>query len=172
MKRFSIQRRLLSITPRNSSSGVRRKKRIAVFLMAAVATLAFAMTQGTLGRFSRSFLSVDSAAAAKFDVSITTPDAFWPEQGERVYEYRFLSGTDLQELAFQITNNGETDILCRPYISNGVTYRVYLAGEECGEFAVASGKTVDFGIVIAPDGLDTNIKNAELLIDIQQREGG
>ena len=149
-----------------------KKKPLAAFLIFVILILSLGMTQGTLGRFSKSFVSTDSANAANFDVIITPPKEFWTEQSNSVFEYHFLSDTDIQRLIFQITNNGETSILCKPYINGNITYRVYVEGEVCTEFHVKANETIDFWLVITPDGLDTTIKNANLFIDIQQMEGG
>jgi len=134
--------------------------------------LSFGMIQVTLGRFLMTSSLTDSAAAAEFDVLITAPAEFLTEQGEGVFEYRFLSAIDIRGFGFSVTNNGEVDVLCRPYITGGVFYRIYIDGKECAEFAVTAGEAVDFDLAIAPDGLDTNIRNAELFIDVQQLKGG
>ena len=147
------------------------KKLLAAFLVTVILLLSVGLTQKTLGKFARSFMRSDVAKAAKFDVEITGTEAFWWEQGERVFEYHFLSGTDIQGLSFQITNNGETDMRCKPYITNGITYRVYVAEEVCADFVVAAKETVSFWLALAPNGLDTNIRDAEFFIDIQQMEG-
>ena len=134
--------------------------------------LALGMTQGTLGRFSQAFLVSDSALAAKFDIDITLPDAFIREQDGDLYEYYFVSAADIQTLAFRITNRGEAAVLCSPQINNGVMYRVYVAAAEQPEFVVKAGESVEFSVLIGPAGLDTNIRDAALFIDVRQLEGG
>ena len=151
----------------------RKKKSIfSIVCMVAVLVLSFGMLQGTMGKYMRSRMLTDAAAAADFDVTITPPKEFWTVQNDHIYEYHFLSPVDLQGLAFQVSNNGETPIRCRPHINSNITYRIYVAGEERVDFHVAANETVAFWLVIAPDGLDTTIQNATLYVDIQQMEGG
>ena len=155
----------------NTTRTILEYKLLIVFSILVILVLLLGITQGSLGKFSRSFMMDDSAVAAKFDVVITAPEQFFVEQGEGVYEYGFLSDMDFQELSFQVTNNGETEILCKPHINNGITYHVYVAEEMCIDFIVPAKETVSFLLVIAPDGLDTNIKDAQLFIDVKQVEG-
>ena len=147
-------------------------KLVAALTILVILLLLLGITHGSLGKFSRSFIMIDSAVAAKFDVVITPPEAFSMVQGDGVYEYRFLSDTDFQRLAFQVTNNGETEVLCRPHINNDITYRVYVGEEMCSDFIVPAKETVNFLLSIAPDGLDTIVREAQLFVDIKQVEGG
>ena len=171
MKRNTIKWRNLSRAFRKIKLGKQKYELLLCLLILVFLLLLFGLIQGTLGKFSRSFLLMDSAAAAKFDVVITSPKEFWPEQGKSVFEYYFLSATDVQGLAFQVTNNGETDILCKPYINGDITYRIYIAEEVHSEFVVVAKETVTFWLMIAPDGLDESIRNIEFLVDIKQIEG-
>ena len=171
MKMRGIAQRVLLEMSRKIRISTEKKKLFAAFLIFVILILSLGMTQGTLGRFSRSFILTDSATAAEFDVIITVPREFWPQQGESDFEYHFLSDIDFQGVAFQVTNNGEAKILCTPYINNDITYRIYVEEEICTEFIVAANETVSFWLVIAPDGLDTNVRNAELFVDIRQMEG-
>ena len=148
------------------------RRQFVVFLILILFVLSLELIPGTLGRLSRSSTASDSAAAAKFGVTITAPTEFQMEQGQNVYEYYFLSEIDLQGLSFNIYNNGEADISCTPHLSNGIVYRVYVSGEERVEFLVQSKESVNFWLIIAPDGLGTSVKNAQLFIDIRQVEGG
>ena len=110
--------------------------------------------------------------AAKFDVVITAPEKFRTENGKQSLEYHFLSDIDIQIFLFQVYNNSETDIICNPHISNGVMYRVYVNEIEETEFIVRARETVSFRLAIAPNGLDTSIRNAEFFVDVRQMEGG
>ena len=150
---------------------IQKYKLLLVLAILLVLVFLLGIAQGTLGKFSQSFGMADSAVAAKFDVTITAPDEFSIEQGESVYEYRFLSDIDIQRLTFQVTNNGETAVLCKPHINNGINYRVYSADELHIDFIVPAKETVDFLLAITPDGLDTVIRDATLFIDIKQVEG-
>ena len=151
-------------------ASTQRQKILLTFLILILFVLSLEMIQGTLGRLSRAFILTDSAQSAKFDVIITTPEEFWLEQGENLFEYHFLSVTDVRCLNFQVYNNGEADILCTPHINNGVKYRIYISGTEYPEFIVKSKETVNFQLLIGPEGLNTTIKDAELFVDIRQPE--
>ena len=148
-----------------------KKKRHTGILIFIILTLLLALTRHTLGKFSLSYIATDFASAAKFDVTITAPEVFWSEEGISGFEYHFLFDTDFQGLAFQVTNNGETEIRCTPYINGAITHRVYVQDEVVTAFNVAPKQTISFWLVITPDGLDTNAQNAKLFVDIQQAEG-
>ena len=148
------------------------QKFLVALLILIILILSLKMFQGTLGKFSRSFILSDSAATAKFDVIIIVPKEFKWEDGQNLLECFFFSPTDIRGLRFEVYNDGEADVLCIPHVSNGITYRIYVAEQERSQFIVKAKERVDFWLAIAPDGLDTNIKDAELLIDIQQVKGG
>ena len=150
---------------------IRTKKLLAVVLVFAALVLLLGMTPETLGRFSRSFFLADSAAAAKFDVEVLAPEEFWFAQNEAMFEYYFLSPADEQELIFRIINRGEIDVRCRPQMSGGIVYRMFVGGEAGTDFIVGAKTAMDFRIVIIADGLDTSIRSVELFIDIEQTEG-
>ena len=171
MKKIRILKKNLSMVIRENRSDQQLQKVLACILVITILVLSLGSIQGTFGLFSRSFFFSDSAQAAKYDVVITAPEEFWSEQDESVFEYYFLSEVDIQALVFQITNNGDIDIICRPNINADIKYRIYVAEEECTEFIVETKETVSFWLIIAPNGLDTNISNSELFIDIQQLEG-
>ena len=145
---------------------------LTAFLILTLFVFSLGMAQGTLGKFSKSFVFTDSALAVKFDVDVTTPEEFVAGQGETFFEYRFLSSIDIKVFSFQVSNNGEVDVLCIPHISNGIMYRIFVSEEECTDFIVNANETVNFLLVIGPEGLDENIKDAEFFIDIWQLEGG
>ena len=166
------KQKLFMKTPWNTKMSMQKKKLLAAVLVVVILMLSLGITQQTMGIFSRSFIVADSAAAAKFDVTITAPEEFWPGQGESDFEYHFLSDIDIQEFVFQVTNNGEAEILCTPYIdATVITYRIYVEGEAVTDFGVAPNETVSFWLVIGPDGLDTNGRSAKFFVDIQQVEG-
>ena len=171
MKMRGIMPRILLESPRNIKISTEKKKLLSAFLIFVILILSLGITRQTFGMFSRSFVMMDSASAAKFDVKIMAPEEFWPGQDKSDFEYRFLSNMDIQRFAFQVTNNGEAEILCRPYINSDITYRIYVEEDARAEFIVAANETVSFWLVIAPDGLDTNVRNAELFVDIRQMEG-
>ena len=144
----------------------KNKKSLLALLLPALLILSSGMFQGTFGKFSHSFTATDSALAAKFDVIITPPEEFNAEG----FKHHFLSDSEVKGLHFRVYNNGETDVLCAPYITNGVKYRVFILGIEQTEFILKTKETINFQLLIAPDGLDGKLKDAELFIDIKQPE--
>jgi len=149
-----------------------KKALIATSLFFLLLVLSLGMTQKTLGRFAHASVLTDSAIAAEFNVVITVPEEFQFEQDEHILEYHFLSDADIRGFRFWVTNNGEVDVLCRPHINNNIIYRIFVDEDACIEFVVKAKESVDFWLAIAPSGFDTNIKDAEFFVDIQQVEGG
>ena len=162
------------LCPASPTTPVRPQKQrvLLAFLVLFLLLLLLGILQRTLGKFSLSFIASDSALAAKFDLIVTAPEEFKSEQGENLFEYHFLSDTDVREFHFRVDNYGEADILCRPHITNGIEYSICVEGKELSEFAVRAKETAYFQLFIAPDGLDEKIKGAEFFIDLQQIEGG
>jgi len=136
---------------------------LAIFIMII---FSIGLTKGAFGKFLRSAAIIDDAVVAQFDVSVVVPEDFLVQDG--FFEYRFISDAGIQGFNFQITNNGEVSILCKPHITNDITYHIYVNGEEQPEFIVPIKETVNFWIIIMPDGLDINPKDAELFIDVEQ----
>ena len=151
-----------------SAMGAESKNQIAVFLVMAALIASLGIIQQTSGRFAGFFIVTDSALATKFDVITIAPKEFYTEESGSGFEYRFLSPTDIQRLTFRIVNRGETEIICKPYVNCDIAYRIYVEGEECTEFWVAASDIVEFWLLIAPDGLTTDSKEAELFIDVWQ----
>ena len=149
-----------------------KKKLFAASWFFVILILSLGITQQTMGILMRSVVLEDSASAAKFDVITIAPKEFWSEQGNDIFEYHFLSDTDIQSFIFQVSNNGETEIVCKPYMDSDITYRIYVEEEMVTEFIVAVNETVSFWLAISPDGFDTDIRNVEFFVDIQQMEGG
>ena len=166
-----MNRQLLSGKSRNNRKNTRNEKILSACLILVILFLSLGTIQSTLGRFLRSNILTDSAKAVKFDVDIVTTEAFLAENGDTIFEYRFLSETDIQGVAFGVTNNGETDVVCEPYISGNITHRIYVEEGICSEFIVSPGETIDFWLIFTPDGLDTNTVDTAITIDIQQVEG-
>ena len=145
-------------------------KLLVAFLILILFFLLLGIIQGTLGRFSKSFILSDSASAAKFNVTITPPSEFIFGQGDTVFEYHFLSNTDSKQISFQVHNNSETDVVCTPYLTNNVNFLVFISEEERTDFIVKTKETVSFDLLILPDGLGFNIKNTDIYVDIRQIE--
>ena len=120
MRINEMTQRILWEISRKIKTGAEKKKLVAAFLIFVIPILLLGITQQTLGIFSRSFVLMDSAMAAKFNVIITAPEEFWPEQGDSNFEYRFLSEMDFRGFVFQVTNNGEAEILCKPHINSEI----------------------------------------------------
>ena len=172
MSRSRIKQRLFWEMPMKIKISTEKKKLLAVSLFFVILILSLRITQQTMGILTHSVVLEDSAFATKFDVITVAPKEFWPEQDNRIFEYYFLSDIDIQSLIFQVTNNGETEIVCKPYTDSDITYRIYVEEEMVTEFIVAVGETVSFWLVIAPDGLDTNIRDVRFFVDVQQIEEG
>ena len=168
----SKMKKSLLMTFRKIKTNPQRQKFLAAALILIILVLSLGIMQGTLGRFSRASLMRDSALAAKFDVIITAPEEFRTEEGEKLFSYHFISITDVKLLNFQIYNNGEADVICTPYVSGGIMHRVFVSEIESPEFIVKVKETISFQLLIGPTGLDTNIKDVELFVDIRQMEGG
>ena len=147
---------------------IKKQKSIIAFLTLFLLVLSLGLTRETLGKFSQSFTAKDSALAAKFDVTITAPEDFTSDQGKNILEHYFLSDTETKSLTFQVYNGGESDVICTPHISNDVNYQVLVSGEEQSKFIVKRKKAVKFQMLIAADGLDVEIKNADLFVDVRQ----
>ena len=158
------------LTTRKAKADTKTLRFFAGVLVLVILALSLAMTGGTLGKYVHSFLSMETAVVAEFDVTITAPDEYVSNHGEVFYEFYFFSDTDIRGLTFQVTNNGETDVLCRPEVSGDVYYKIFVAQEERAEFVVGIGETVSFWLVVGPDGLDTTLRDADFFIDIQQAE--
>ena len=147
------------------------RETILAITMLALFLLSFGAIPGTHGRFSQSFALFDSTLSAEFDVVITPPEEFIPDKDGHVFAYNFLTEIDIKGLAFRAANNGDTDVICRPYFDDEITYRVYVAEELITEFIVEAKDVVDFWLILGPNGLDTNLLEVEFIIDIQQWEG-
>ena len=148
----------------------KKRTNFAFFSIGFFLIVSLGITMVTHGRFLQSFIVNDTASVAKFDVTIIPPEGFYGEQDKRVFEYYFLSAMDFQGLFFQIINNGETDVLCKPSVHGDISYRIYFEENECGEFAVAAKEASGFWLVIAPDNLENSIQDAVFCIDITQIE--
>ena len=171
MKINKIMQHIFAFLFKKNRTDSQKQNLLAIFLILVLLILSLGIIQGSFGKLSRSFMLSDSAIVAEFDVIITAPKNFGLEQGESIMEYHFLSNTDVQGFIFQIANNGELDILCRPYFNANIAYRIYVDGEELAEFVVAAKESENIWLIIAPIGLDTKIKVVKLYIDIQQLEG-
>ena len=171
MKRNRIKRQIFYMMTLKSKLILKHRNFLFTFMIFFLLFLSLLTFQGTIGKFLQAFTVNDSAVAAKFDIVITAPDEFGTEQDENLFEYHFLSDIDIRGFNFQVENKGEADVLCQPHISNDIVYRIYVSEEECTKFAVDAKETVNFWLFISPDGLDTNIKDADFFVDIQQIEG-
>ena len=141
---------------------------LSLFILSAVMLY---MLPETLGGFARMLGTSDSAVAASFNVEITVPEEL--ENSEKGQcQYYFPTEQELKAFNFKVTNNGETTVVCTPYISNDIQYRVYVADAVKTEFIVGIGEMVSFWIVITADGLSFDTTDAVIAIDIQQAEGG
>ena len=167
----SIPNRLSKIVNKNRAN-IQGHKALVILLIFVLLILSIGMIQGTLGKFAHSFIKTESATAAKFDIVITTPEEFVTENGITSFENYFHSNYDVKILEIHVYNDGETDVLCTPYITDGIFYRIFIDMEERTEFVLKPKESETFYIGIGAFGLDTNITEAGFYIDVQQIEGG
>ena len=153
------------------NSILKKKKSISIILILCLCGFLLSSAHETFGRYLKANIAIDSAPVAKFNVKITTSEEFVLEHSESFLEYYFISDTDVKGFIFHVQNNGESDIICIPHLSDDISYRIYVSETECSEFFVGTKETVDFWLVIVPDGLNTDIKKTALYIDIKQVEG-
>ena len=159
------------LIPKKNKAGRQKPSTVLALFAMLFFILSFGSIQGVLGKFLQRGERNDSAAAAKFSVVITAPEGFGQEQGAGPFDYRFLSGTEIVALIFQVHNNGETAVLCTPYIDGDVMYGIFVDGEELSQFVVNAKETVEFYLLLAPVGLDEKLKTAKFVVDIRQEEG-
>ena len=162
---------MLSKMFREVRAGLNRRKFTVIFLISVMLILSLGMIKDTLGAFVHSFILNDSANTTKFDVTVIAPEEFNSEQDTNHLDYHFLSDTDIRGFVFQVQNNGETDVVCTPYIDGAVLYRIYVEGVEQTEFIVRKKETESFYLVIAPTGLDTDVIEANFYVEVRQTEG-
>ena len=157
---FVIFRRIRTIS--------QKQRILLIFLLLVLSVFSAGMFQGTLGMFSQSSVASDTAVAAKFDVIITPPEEFVIENNEVLFNHWFLSDFEIKGLNFKVYNNGETDIICTPYINDDVKYRIFVSGIERKEFVVKTKESLIFLVLIASDGFSALSKDVKLFIDVRQ----
>ena len=165
---------LTKINPR-ANGGARKEKIFAGllgFFMLALLILSFGTIPESLGKFRHAGILRDAMRMAKFDVTITAPDAFLQPIDGLDFEHIFFSEAENRTLYFQISNHGEMDVFCTPHIDNGIEYFVILPDGEASQFLVRAGEDVEFAVVIFAVGLDRNGTEAVLSVDIEQAGGG
>ena len=123
------------------------------------------------GNFKSMIRGKDSAFAAKFNIEITAPHGLGSSSSENKYQHYFPVKGDTKNFSFRIHNNSEVSVICRPYMNNGVSYRVIIEDEIQSQFFVETKEFVDFQVVVLSEGLSTDIIEASLFVDIQQPEG-
>jgi len=88
------------------------------------------------------------------------------------YSYYFPSEAGLKTFSFNVRNQGEVSVVCRPYISGNVQFFVIADDREQTEFIVRPGEQTAFHVVILSAGLSTSELETSLLVDIEQIQGG
>jgi len=140
---------------------------LSAIVLAAVVVCTFPIT---LGRFMQSFSINDSAVIAKFDVVIIAPEEFDDSSEKEHYQHSFFDREEKKNFDFIVSNNGEVDVNCAPYII-GVPYSIFIAGEPQSEFIIKAGESVEFQLVIVAFNLTAGITEAELIVDVEQYMG-
>ena len=140
---------------------------LSAIILVAVVACTFTIT---LGRFTRSFSADDSAVVAKFDVVITVPEEFDGGSEQNDYQHSFFEREGQMIFDFTVTNIGEVDVNCNPYII-GVLYSILVSGEPRSEFIVKAGESVEFQLVIVAFNLMKGTTEADFIIDVEQYIG-
>jgi len=126
----------------------------------------------SLGRMLRSIQGADAAAAAKFAVRIEAPPELAFASPESAYQHYFPHVNAEKSFDFTLHNEGEVTVRCTPRITNGVQYRVCAAGADKESFVLRSGESAAFQLTILTEGLQLEITQAALTVDIEQVKGG
>ena len=145
-----------------------RKK--VIYILALIVLLAAVVhtVPDTFGQFVQSVKMKDAAFVAKFDIAVTAPDELDSILINEKYQHYFPMTGDQVFFTFNIRNNSEVFVLCRPYINNGIAYHIIVGDELKSEFTVGIGESVDFQLVIMSEGLSVKITEANLFVDIKQ----
>ena len=146
-------------------------KRQAVIYAVGIFFLCLAVSITAINTFSKYVHSntvTDSAVVAKFDITIIAPGEFDSVSGNNPYQHLFYDGDETISFNFKIINNKEVDVICAPYISNNIGYKVSVSGKSCESFIVKAGDTVSFKMTIMPTGLSEEATLATLIVDIEQ----
>ena len=147
-----------------------RKKLFLVLILFLFLTIMINIIPTTFGFMIKRLDERNSASAAKFNINITTPDEFNSTDEKNDYYHLFSTKGEIKSLNFSVSNNGEVDVLCTPYIRNNIDYYIIVSDEIKNEFAVKVNETIDFQLVIMSDTLNIGATYASFFIDIQQFE--
>ena len=167
----TIQKKISKIAV-NNRFNLLGSRTLAIVPVLVLVILTIGSIQETLGKISKSFIISDSALTAKFNVTFTLPKEFYTEQGVASFEYSFLSQEDIIILDFHVHNDGDVDVLCTPHIDTDILYKVFINRVEHEEFVVKAKESVEFHVLLGPNGLTTDITDADFFIDIKQIDGG
>ena len=151
-------------------SNILNKKVFLTLILFLFSVIMINIIPNTLGFMLQRFNGINSASAAKFNIVITTPNEFDTISENNYYKHGFMEEGEIKSLNFSVSNNGEVDVLCIPYISGNVNYHLIVSDEIKNEFALKIGETKDFQIVIMSDGLNAGVTHASIFIDVKQFE--
>ena len=143
---------------------LKRQKTVYILTLLVILTSIYTFPN-TYGKYKQSIKENDSAYSAKFDIDIISLEQF---NLNSYNEYYFTMPGDEISLNFRIVNNSEVSAICRPYINNGVAYRIITKDGAKSEFIVGIGEIVEFQLIIMSGGLSAIITEASLFVDIQQ----
>ena len=128
-------------------------------------------TASTFAKYVQRAVIEDSAVVAVFDVQISAPEELEGTSSEAPFLILLFETEETKSFLFSVENKSEVSIVCRPFISNDVTFEVLVAEESCESFFVGMGESIDFQIVISTEGLNRHSKEATLVVEIYQAEG-
>ena len=123
--------------------------------------------QTTFAKFAKFATVNDTATAAKFDLEILPPSEF----NDGKFHHYFLSNEEIKILDFEMSNNGETDLVCVPTLSGGLNYSVFSGGEEKSELILPRHEALSFQMHIFANGLTATPTTVDFYIDVTQFEG-
>ena len=154
-----------------NTTTTKRKLLYVIILLILTSVTIYALPK-SLGSFVQVVTRQDSASAAKYDVVITIPNEFNMISDNNHYSHSFLTKDEMKPFDFKVTNNGEVDVLCTPYINDTIAHLIYVDGETVAEFVVLAGETITFQLLIVAIDFDAGVTQTEFFVDVQQWKGG
>ena len=122
----------------------------------------------TVAKYIVSSSNNDSAEVAEFNIEIIAPQELATVSEENPLEYLFKKKEQTLSFDFKIINNEEVSVICVPYFDSDVQFDVIVDETICDDFIVEIGETVDFTIVVLPDGLELEALATSLVIEVEQ----
>ena len=152
---------------------ITRKKNQIILFWAIISLMSASLLTFSSSSASFAWLigASDAGTVARFDIDIIVPEELGYASAENPYQYVFGLNDETMLLAFTVVNNSEVVVVCEPEMSNGVKYSVWVGEIACKSFLVDIGESVDFQVVVTPNGLNGNAIDTTLILDVQQAGG-